>query len=62
MKNTQFNIEDAAKIIINKMNKEELKGKCTNCGKPMKDESNENWQVYCPRKKCLEAFMKTFTG
>jgi len=39
--------------------KAKLKGKCTNCLKPMEDESNENWQIYCTDKKCAEAFMKT---
>jgi len=52
---------------MNKLTKEEqkekakLKGKCTNCLKPMEDESNENWQIYCPRKKCVEAFIKSFS-
>jgi endogenous inhibitor of DNA gyrase (YacG/DUF329 family) len=35
-----------------------MKGKCTNCGKPMKEESNENWKVYCTSKECQKAFLQ----
>lgn len=40
------------------MTKEELKGKCTNCEKTMKQESNENFDVYCMNKKCQEVFLR----
>ena len=32
----------------------ELKGKCSNCGKPIKEESNHNWKVYCPAPECFK--------
>jgi len=64
---SQTNHSPKKKNNMKKLTKEEqkekakLKGKCTNCLKPMEDESNENWQIYCPRKKCVEAFIKSFS-
>ncbi len=37
--------------------KKTMNGRCTNCGKAIEQESNENWKVYCTDKKCSEAFM-----
>lgn len=34
------------------------KGKCTNCGEPMEQESTQQWEVYCTKPECFTAFKK----